>query len=85
MQYAILPQLFTPSEIATLRKVVDSCYNQFTAEATCDTEPGGFGPDSDGSWIILHLNHPKYHQGRQSHLYALFSSVLYQRHVAWLP
>lgn len=51
-----------------LREVVDSCYSQFATEATCDTEPGGFGPDSDGSWIILHLNHPKYHQGRQHHL-----------------
>ena len=68
MQYAILPQVFSAPEIALLREVVDSCLDQFTAQATCDTEPGGYGPESDNSWIVLHLNHPKYHQGRQHHL-----------------
>lgn len=66
--YAILPQVLRPREISALREVVDSCLQQFTDDATCEAEPGGYGPDSDSSWIILHLNHPKYHQGRQRHL-----------------
>ncbi len=68
--YAILPQVFTTREIAALREVVDSCLSQFNAQATSATEPGGYGPDIENSWLVLHLNHPKYHQGRQQDLCA---------------
>ena len=67
--YAILPRVFTPQEIAALREIVDSCLHQFNS-STSAAEPGGYGPENDSSWIVLHLNHPKYHQGRQQDLCA---------------
>jgi len=58
--YLILRNQLESAMIDRLRDGCDASLQQWQRESTPEGEPGGhcYGPSS---WVMLHLNHPKYH------------------------
>ena len=72
--FLILRQVFDLDRVARLRTLGDAARDTWHAEATPESEPGDFGPGPQ-EWILLHLNHPRYHRGSTSSLPLLLDAV----------
>jgi hypothetical protein len=72
--FEVYPGVFDEAAVAALRLVAESCLGQWRGSESA-TQPGGNCDAKDSNWIMLHLNHPQYHQGRQRDLALLLDSV----------
>ena len=72
--YLILRHVFDLDRIARLRAFADAARDTWHDVATPESEPGNHGPGPQ-EWILLHLNHPRYHQGSDSSLPLLLDTV----------
>lgn len=72
--YLVLRHAVDRDTIANLRRICDGALAQWRRDSSPDVEPGGwaYGPQA---WILLHLNHPVYHRGRQADLAALLQAA----------
>jgi len=72
--YLIVRQAFDADRIKALFEVCESVYDQWKRESTKDGEPYGFcyGPKA---WVLIHLNHPKYHRQHPEWLPRLLNAV----------
>ena len=72
--YLVFLSAFDPMLIEQLREVCDGALGQWQRESVLEGEPGQrcYGPTA---WIMLHLNHPKYHRQLPDRL-GLCSTVL---------
>ena len=72
--YLVYHGIFDASEIETLRSTCDASLDQWRRESTPEGEPGGYCHKPD-AWIMLHLNHPRYHHHHPDGLAALLNTV----------
>jgi Phytanoyl-CoA dioxygenase (PhyH) len=72
--FLVLRNVVPPADIALLRAICDRVREQWRADSTPDSEPGGFafGPKA---WVLIHLNHPRYHRGRRDELLTLLNAI----------
>ncbi len=66
--------LFDAGVIEALRTTCDAALDQWRRESTPEGEPGGYCQKPD-AWIMLHLNHPRYHHQRPEGLADLLNAV----------
>src|SRR3954454_8711901 len=59
--YLVLPGVFDAGQVAALRAIGESAFEQWKRDSRPEVEPGdyAYGPTA---WTLMHLNHPKYHQ-----------------------
>ncbi len=76
--YLVFRDLFDTVLTQHLRTACDGSLGQWQRESTADGEPGKYcyGPTA---WIMLHLNHPKYHRRHPERLAALLNAVAHPR------
>ena len=81
--HLVCSDLFDASLISELREGCDASLAQWQRESTKEGEPGEYcyGPQA---WIMLHLNHPKYHRQHPERLATLLNAVAHPRVVAIL-
>eukprot|EP01048_Picozoa_sp_COSAG05_P023281 COSAG05_NODE_4973_length_1305_cov_7.012108_1_plen_326_part_10 len=72
--FEVWPGIFDEAAVAALREVVEGCLGQWRGSEP-SAQPGGHADAKDANWIMLHLNHPQYHQGCQRDLALLLDSV----------
>jgi len=70
----VLRKVFDLDRVSRLREVCDHARDVWHAEATSESEPGGFGPNPD-EWVLLHLNHPRYHRQSNASLPLLLDAI----------
>jgi hypothetical protein len=60
--FLVLRDVVPPEQVARLRAICDEVYAQWKEVSRPESEPGAFayGPRA---WVLLHLNHPRYHRG----------------------
>jgi len=60
--FLVLRNVVPADEVARLRAICDGVYEDWRRVSRPESEPGAFayGPKA---WVLLHLNHPKYHDG----------------------
>lgn len=72
--YLLLRDVLAPATVEALRISCDQSLEQWRRDSTAETEPGGYCHKPD-AWIMLHLNHPKYHHRNPEELAALLNAV----------
>ena len=72
--YLVHRNVFDVALVEQLREICDDALGQWQHQSTAEGEPGKhyYGPDA---WIMLHLNHPKYHHPRPQRLATLLNAV----------
>ena len=63
--YLVFRRLLDQDNVNALRAICDAALNQWCRQNTPENEPGGRCHKPD-AWIMLHLNHPKYHPTSES-------------------
>ena len=81
--YLVHRNVFEAEWIENLREACDGPLAQWQRESIAEGEPGGYcyGPNA---WVMLHLNHPKYHQHHPQRLATLLNAVADPRVLAIL-
>ncbi len=71
--YLVLHNTIDADELAALYETSERVLEQWKS-STSDAEPGRFayGPTA---WVLLHLNHPKYHRERRDGLVTLLNAI----------
>lgn len=72
--YLILRQVVPAARIEVLRELCDDARDLWHGVATEDSEPGGFAP-GPREWVLMHLNHPRYHRQRPGSLAPLLDVI----------
>ena len=72
--YLVFRNLFDAALIAKLQEACNNPLDQWQRESVAEGEPGMhcYGPTA---WVMLHLNHPKYHRQHPECLAALLNTV----------
>lgn len=72
--YLIVPKVFDAHRIAKIYETCESSFEQWKRESTKENQPFGYcyGPTA---WVMIHLNHPKYHRQHPDWLPRLFDAV----------
>lgn len=72
--YVVLRKAFDDEYVQSLRESAEIAYQQFMLDSRPEVEPQGrsFGPDS---WIMSHLNHPRYYRERRQDLVRLMDAI----------
>ena len=72
--YLVFRNLFDAGLIAKLQEACNNPLDQWQRESVAEGEPGMhcYGPRA---WVMLHLNHPKYHRQHPERLAALLNTV----------
>ncbi len=72
--YLIVRNAFGADRIRRLLETCESAFEQWKRESTKDGEPMGYcyGPSA---WVLIHLNHPKYHRQHPERLPCLLDAV----------
>lgn len=81
--YLLLREVLAPATVEALRISCDGSLDQWRRESTAEGEPGGYCHKPD-AWIMLHLNHPKYHRPHPKGLAALLNAIAHPRVLAIL-
>jgi len=72
--YAMLPGVLDSQAIADLYETCEHAFAQWQQTSNEDNQPGGFcyGPSA---WVLIHVNHPGYYDGRRELLTRLLNAI----------
>ena len=75
--YLVVRGAFDATRISRLHEVCETAFGQWRRESSRESEPGGnfgnyYGPKG---WIMVHLNHPKYHRADPASLPCLLDAI----------
>lgn len=72
--YLALRGMLDPTTVYAVKEACDHALAQWQANSTADSEPGQWWNNAQ-AWVMLHLNHAKYYEGRQALLVRLLNAI----------
>lgn len=72
--YLVLRGVLDPTTIYALKEACDHALSQWRVNSSAESEPGPWW-NNDEAWVMLHLNHAKYYEGRQELLARVLNAI----------